>query len=171
MSNVKNREKMPYLITWYHSLISLLILNGTFHFESDVWKDQKLILCSPHCTHKSLHVSVASVIFCYIHTQSITVIKDSIYLSCIWPRLNLHPSFGGNGRCKEDGNWTPLAGAKHGRGICWDKGKIELNHGSQWRRKLLSSILSQNANQSSLNAKHTMPWRHSSTFTSKFSIS
>ena len=31
--------------------------------------------------------------------------------------------------------WEPeplgMGWAKHGRGICWDKGKIKLNHGSQ----------------------------------------
>ena len=81
------------------------------------------------------------------------------------------PIISGNGRCEEDGSRRPLAWPKHGRGLCWDKGKNKINQGSQWLCKQLSSILSQYANQSSLNIKHTISWCHSSTFTSKFSIS
>ena len=77
---------------------------------------------------KHLHVSVASVIFCHIHTQSNTVIKNGILKSCNELRLGLylHPSFRemGDGKMVRAGD--PWSGLSMGMVYIGIRGRLNL---------------------------------------------
>ena len=108
-------------------------------------------------TKKLLHMSVTSVIVCYIHTQSNAVIKNNIFVPCNQLRLHLHPSFGGTGVDKKMGAGVPWHGLSIGV-VCFEiRGRFNLIMKINDPPKLLSSKLSQYVNKSSLDTKHAMP--------------
>ena len=78
----KKRDDAPY-----HNMIPLSGVSPNIDQQVPVWT-KYLRGSNANAVHlllhtKNLHVSVASVIFCHIHTQSNTVIKNDIFFNFV----------------------------------------------------------------------------------------